>query len=72
MVKREDRSGKEANVKKATKSVGSVRVDTARRTRRGGDRGGVGGVLPAVSLQTEQKKIQHEEFVVGQLAPKPK
>lgn len=56
MVKREDRSGNEAKVKKkATKSVGSVRVDTA-RTRRGGDRGRVGGVLPAVSLQTEQKK----------------
>lgn len=33
------------------RSVGGVGVDAARRTRRRGDGVGVGGVLPAVSIQ---------------------
>lgn len=56
MVTREE-SGNEVKVRRATKSVGSVGVDTTRRTRRGGNQGGVGGVLPAVSLQTEKKEF---------------
>lgn len=36
---------------RATGSVGGVGVDAARRTGRGGNRRGVGGVLPAVSIQ---------------------
>lgn len=48
-----DRSGNGG----ATKSVGGVWVDTARRTLRGGDWGGIGGVLPAVSLQTGGRKF---------------
>lgn len=51
---------------RATGSVGGVGVDAARRTGRGGDRGGVGGVLPAVSLQTviEREGILHEKGVL--------
>lgn len=51
MVVRADRSGNEAMAGRATRSVGGVGVDTARRTGRGGNRRGVGGVLPAVSIQ---------------------
>lgn len=46
-----DRSGSEVTAGRATQSVGGVGVDAAGRTGRGGDRGGVGGVLPAVSIQ---------------------
>lgn len=46
-----DWSGHEVKARSATKSVGGVGVDAARRTGRGGNRGGVGGVLPAVSIQ---------------------
>lgn len=42
---------------RAIGSVGGVRVDTARRTGRGGDRGGVGGVLPAVSLKIHREIV---------------
>lgn len=56
MVVRADHSGNEVMAGKATRSVGGVGVDAARRTGRGGDRGGVGGVLPAVSLQTDGRE----------------
>lgn len=47
------------------KSVGGVGVDTARRTMRGGNRGSVGGVLPAVSLKTvREESVLHEEGVL--------
>lgn len=65
MVVRADHSGNEVMAGRATESVGGVGVDAARRTRRGGDRGGVGGVLPAVSLQTvREESILHEEGVL--------
>lgn len=51
MVVREDHNGNEVMAGRAIESVGGVGVDAARRTGRGGDRGGVGGVLPAVSIQ---------------------
>lgn len=54
MVVRADCSGNEGMAGRTTRSVGGVWVDTARRTGRGGDRGGVGGVLPAVSLQIDE------------------
>lgn len=60
MVVREDHNGNEVMAGRATGSVGGVGVDAARRTGRGGDRGGVGGVLPAVSLKTEREKILDE------------
>lgn len=56
MVVKADCSGNEEMAGRATESVGGVGVDAARRTRRGGDRGGVGGVLPAVSLQTVREE----------------
>lgn len=46
-----DHGGNEVMAGGATESVGGVGVDAARRTGRRGDRGGVGGVLPAVSIQ---------------------
>ena len=65
MVVEADRSGNEVMAGRATESVGGVGVDAARRTGRGGDRGGVGGVLPAVSLQTvREESILHEEGVL--------
>lgn len=65
MVVKADRSGNEVMARRATESVGGVGVDAARRTGRGGDRGGVGGVLPAVSLQTvREESILHEEGVL--------
>lgn len=50
MVVRADRGGR-VMAGRATGSVGGVGVDAARRTGRGGNRRGVGGVLPAVSIQ---------------------
>lgn len=65
MVVREDHSGNEVVAGRATESVGGVGVDAARRTGRGGDRGGVGGVLPAVSLQTgREESVLHEKGVL--------
>lgn len=51
MVVRADCGGNGVMAGRATESVGGVGVDAARRTGRRGDRGGVGGVLPAVSIQ---------------------
>lgn len=51
MVVRANCGGTEVTAGRANRSVGGVGVDTARRTGRGGNRGGVGGVLPAVSIQ---------------------
>lgn len=51
MVVNSDRRQNGVMAVKATGSVGGVGVDAARRTRRRGDRVGVGGVLPAVSIQ---------------------
>lgn len=60
MVFKADRSGNEVMAGRATESVGGVGVDAARRTGRGGDRGGVGGVLPAVSLhEVKEESILH-------------
>lgn len=55
MILTADHSGNKEKAGKATRSVGSVRVDAARWTRRGGNRGRVGGVLPAVSLQSDKE-----------------
>lgn len=54
--------------RRATESVGGVWVDATRRTRRGGDRRGVGGVLPAVSLQTVNRIFCIKEEFYGQLS----
>lgn len=51
MVVRANCGGTEVMAGRANRSVGGVGVDTARRTGRGGNRGEVGGVLPAVSIQ---------------------
>lgn len=61
MVVGADRSGNAAMAGRATESIGGVGVDAARRTGGRGDRVGVGGVLPAVSLQTVRKQsVLHE------------
>lgn len=64
MVVNSDRSQDGAMAVRATGSVGGVGVDAARRTRGRGDRvGGVGGVLPAVSIQA----MRGEEAATRQL-----
>lgn len=60
MVVRADHSGNEVMAGRATESVGGVWVDAARRPGRGGDRGGIGCVLPAVSLRTVKRREYSE------------
>lgn len=67
MVVRANCGGTEVMAGRANRSVGGVGVDTARRTGRGGNRGEVGGVLPAVSLQkaTEERFYMRREVLIN-------